>query len=312
MAVVINPYNSLPGLLQAREAFNEVAANSEGGETDIYASFGTLIEKHGLHGEIGIGLLHRHSKLNENEIMVEVNNISFPWPDTHISHIEEATKGKVLADGWRISQDSEVLLPYEYAFHDCHSTTLKSDLSSPELEPFVSEFIKMAKSYRLENFICLRRTPTPGSEVGLEMTIGNVNAVFLAEQLPAGNELIDKSIQTAWYFDGSGRQETQFKRACFTMIPDGRHEKAPDDATTGIVGTNPSIYSRACFTMIPDGRHEKAPDDATADSAGTNTSNYCKTCHVIPPTPGSIDFNSELAKSSDICTYGRSSLFSPR
>ena len=259
---------------------------------DLYASFGGLLEKYGLNGEIGIGLLHRHSKLNENEIMVEVNNVSFPWPDTYVSHIEESTKGKVLADGWQISQDSEVLLPYEYAFHDFRSTVSDLNLSSPDMKAFVSEFIKMAKSYRLERFICLRRTPGPGSEVGLEMTIGHVNTVFTADQLPPGNALMDKSIQTAWYFDRKGREEAQYSRACFTMIPDGRHEKVnPDDDTVDSAGAKKSQYSRACFTMIPDGRHEKVnPDDSI--NAIEEKSELVKSCGMwpgLPPEHGSAN-----------------------
>ena len=79
MSMALDPYsvdvfNTLPDLQSA-----QADLLAHGGKEMVYRHFKPLIKKYMLQENIGIGLLHRHFELNDDEKLVEFNSISMPW-----------------------------------------------------------------------------------------------------------------------------------------------------------------------------------------------------------------------------------------
>ena len=183
MALVSNPYNTLPSLRVAHDAFHSVADNPKDESGDLYRSLAGLLHKYGLTDDIGIGLLHRHFTLTDDEIVVEFNNISIPVEANRVKFIEAVTKGRIMADGWRISKDGECLEPYEYVFVEKTTEYRDLDFSSSNLRGFTTAFIAKSHHFGVESVICLRRSPPRGSEQALEITEGRANICFTPDQV---------------------------------------------------------------------------------------------------------------------------------
>lgn len=80
-----NAFNSLPDLHHAQDNFV-----SNRGPDIVATLLRPLIVKHQLEARLGVGLLHRHFDLLDEEMLVEFNNISTPWKHQQGQVIAEA------------------------------------------------------------------------------------------------------------------------------------------------------------------------------------------------------------------------------
>ena len=278
MVLVANPYNSLPSLKLAHDTFHAVADKAEEGSDDLYGAFARLLIEHNIEDKVGIGLLHRHNHLCGDEIMLEINNVSTPVTGGFADELAKMTSSRIQADGWRISKDQELLEPYEFCLVPVGSSDEEViDLSA--LTTFAKSFIETALKFRVDSVICLHRVPPQGLEKTVEISSGKFNLTVPAAQLSSSaNEsgAIDKSIQTAWYFQrDNGKDDNAIERKCHPNCG-GWHCKLKPDTVNANVNTPPGakcwkrhpVYERWCFDVriCSDKWHLNIPDEDGADT----------------------------------------------
>lgn len=174
MAEILHPYNvhhfnNMPYLAEAEEAFT-----TNNGPDFVEHVFRPLLMKHKLETKLGLGLLHRHFKLDEPERLVEINNVSTPWAEGAF------VKANTAPSGWLIRGGK--LMPYEFHFSpaDDHATF---DIKSAQ--PFIDEFLLAAKTAGVEDIVALRLFPGQGYRGCLEVTQDRANINLVPGQVCA-------------------------------------------------------------------------------------------------------------------------------
>lgn len=155
-------FNSTPNLNGSREA-----SSTKNGSRFVNETFRNLVERHNLESVFGIGLLHRHFDLKNDEKLVEFNNISTPW---HHQEGDVYTGGKIIPNAWLINDGK--LMPYEFYFSPL-GRNKKIDLAA--VNNFLKEFIENAVAAKLDRTIALRAFPGVGYTGALEVTEGRAN-----------------------------------------------------------------------------------------------------------------------------------------
>lgn len=159
-------------------------------------------EKYKLEKVVGVGLLHRHFDLYDNEMLVEFNDISTPWltAECNISSISSSAGGSVVPNGFYVSRG--ILVPYEFAFIPM-SREREIDLDAPILLEFAGKFIRLIQDHGLENIVALRVLQNPDVDGLLEMTKGRTNINLKPGQY--SQELYLKATIAQWYFSAEGK-----------------------------------------------------------------------------------------------------------
>lgn len=196
-------YNALPSLHDVKALFD-----LKGGESLIHAIFEPLIREYKLEKIVGVGLLHRHFDLYDNEMLVEFNDISTPWLATecNTSSTSSSAGGSVVPNGFYVSRGN--LVPYEFAFIPM-SREREIDLDAPILLEFAGKFVRRIQDHGLENVVALRVLQNPDVDGLLEMTKGRANINLKTGQY--SQELYSKASIAQWYFGAEGKT---FRCAC--------------------------------------------------------------------------------------------------
>jgi hypothetical protein len=173
MADILQPYsvadfNKIPDLHGASQAFLD-----RDGEKFVRDVFGPLVIKHELQNNLGIGILHRHFALKEEEKLVEYKSTSVPFD--RLASDGSFFGGKILPMAWQLNDGK--LMPYEFFFAPLETGKL-FDLTGDKIVAFLDEFVKAAKSFHLDRVVALRLFPYPGYEGGLELSQGRANIVL--------------------------------------------------------------------------------------------------------------------------------------
>jgi hypothetical protein len=163
-------YNSIPDLHDARDSFT-----AKGGADSVNSVFKPLILKHQLEAVLGVGLLHRHFDLRDNEKLVEFNNISIPWRH---QQGDDHTGGKLLPSAWLIKEGR--LIPYEFYFSPLG---LDNGVDLTKFALFLCEFIESVKALELDKTMALRVFPQVNFTGALEITEGRANINLTPDQV---------------------------------------------------------------------------------------------------------------------------------
>ena len=174
MAEVLQPYsvqifNSIPDIHDARDAFT-----AKDGRAFVDTVFIPLVLKYGLEEKVGLGLLHRHFALGNGEKLVELNNISTAW-DVEDDETSSPVGGQILPTAFLI-QDGR-FMPYEFCFTPINrQPTFKSvDLTDPNIQSFLEEFVRAVKDAGLDGYVSLRVSPEGNFDKTLEVTQSKSN-----------------------------------------------------------------------------------------------------------------------------------------
>lgn len=154
-----------------------------------------LLKKHGMNETFGIGLLHRHFDIDDNQILVEFNNITLPWKTAMIAPEEDGST--ISATSWKLipqSDDKFAWMPYEFKWEpavkpeaalESASTSVPIDLNLEKYKTFLEEFSAALRKEGLEKVLGLRVWPGQGFRGGLERTEGKANIFLNPDQVTA-------------------------------------------------------------------------------------------------------------------------------
>ncbi|KAL9931661.1 hypothetical protein V8E36_009447 [Tilletia maclaganii] len=133
-------FNSLPSVDMADCRFQ--AAGGLGG---IYAQLAALATKHAASAHFGLHLLHRHSDLESDEVMIAFGRTSLP---VKRGDIDPAQAGNVYPVSWGIEPSLGTMVPLEFAFAEAgHERGRELDLD------FANDVAALIKSYGLQTLL---------------------------------------------------------------------------------------------------------------------------------------------------------------
>ncbi|CAD6974459.1 unnamed protein product [Tilletia controversa] len=155
-------------------------------------------------------LLHRHSGLDQDEIMLAYGPTTVPVKKSELS---EASKNNIYAAIWGIRPGSDELIPLEFGFADAAAEKL------PELDQqLAQDFAHVLYELGLEHVLGLALIK-PGQDLGLETTHGRANIVLPAKYLAKSDNLVD----VCWPLTTLGEKRvTKCIQTCRTT-PNGHH-----------------------------------------------------------------------------------------
>ena len=193
-------HETIPSIRAAIQTLNRRFA-----QTFITETLGPLIRKHDVQESFGVGLVHRHFDIKEDEILVEFNNISSAWsvspPDATeaVSDDKSSTEpkpgypppatrevvgvsdigDKLYPVAWKIvttSSGADKWMPYEFAWRPQSQTPAHIvDITSPKYASFLTEYTAALKSKGMHDILGLRAWPGNDFKGTIEITVGKLN-----------------------------------------------------------------------------------------------------------------------------------------
>ncbi|KAE8211072.1 hypothetical protein CF327_g5146 [Tilletia walkeri] len=178
-------FSGLPSIEDAATQFEAF-----GGLARIEAALGTVARKHPAAAfGCGLQLLHRHSDLDPDEIMVGFGSTTMP---VKRSELAQSSLCKLRPTIWGLRPGSQIdFVPLEFAMFDDASTT------KVELDPeFARDVAKVLVDFELEQTLGLAILPEAGEAfvVNLEATYGRANVVVPANLFAEQQD----SIEALW------------------------------------------------------------------------------------------------------------------
>jgi hypothetical protein len=189
---VLQPYssstfNTLPSLHDADAEFKE--RNAAAIMNSVLAG---IFTKYNVDGHLGVQLLHRHFRLDNDERLVDAGGASVPWS----SEGSEALDSRILPVSWAFEGDT--YYPYEFKF-----VPPTQELHEPVIpEPFLVEFSEVLKAHNLQDVLGIRALkPGYAKKAEMEITKGRSNITFDYDSDAAED---DNAIEASWAFSGDG------------------------------------------------------------------------------------------------------------
>ncbi|KAE8208501.1 hypothetical protein CF335_g375 [Tilletia laevis] len=200
-------FESLPSVGRAAASFKE-----SGGLHKIETALAAVAQKHPSAVNYGVQLLHRHSGLDQDEIMLAYGPTTVPVKKSELS---EASQDNIYATIWGIRPGSNELIPLEFAFADDAAEKL------PELDQqLAQDFAYALYQLGLEHTLGLALVK-PGQDLGLETTHGRANIVLPAKYLAKSGNLVD----VCWPLTTLGPEFTKkCSQSCWTNVSGGHSE----------------------------------------------------------------------------------------
>ncbi|GAM86189.1 hypothetical protein ANO11243_042010 [Dothideomycetidae sp. 11243] len=214
MALAHKPqvYAGLPSLHDAVGRFDAGT-----GQQVLENAIRSLFERNPhMAAKFGVGLLHRHFDMADDEILVEHGSTSVPW--NMPSNPDDYMGGRILPRSWCFSPENNGLEPYEYEFRAHGEPGMPID---PLVHPdFVHELQDILDAHGLTSTLGLMSVPPDyitGAGIGsvfCEKTFGRANVVFNVRR----ETLKDKRNRTSiWVFgrsEGSGQDALLCLEGC--------------------------------------------------------------------------------------------------
>ncbi|KAK0542691.1 hypothetical protein OC845_006495 [Tilletia horrida] len=215
MASVLDSYSvqlrsSLPDLDHAEQRFKRA-----GGLTKIQAALAEVAKQHPSSDRFGLHLLHRHSDLEDDEIMVESGPATQPY---HLADLSPAAISGLRASVWGLSQDTKKFTPLQFAFGEEDSGKGMDDLDAALAEAVADVLVQ----HGLEHVFGLAATE-PGQEMMLETTHGRAEILIPARQLAKGRT----ATEVLWPLSGlePGDGTAECRQACMKDYSGGAHSR---------------------------------------------------------------------------------------
>jgi hypothetical protein len=225
-AIVLQPYsssvfNTLPSLHDADAEFKE--RNSAA----IVNSFlGGIFTKYNVNDLLGVQLLHRHFRLDNDERLVDVGGASVPWSNDG----SEVLDSRILPVSWAFEGDA--YHPYEFRF-----VPPTQELHEPVVtEPFLFEFNEALKAHNLQGILGIRSLkPSHAKKPEMEITKGRSNITFDYDSDAAED---DNAIEASWAYSGAGIYATASfcTSYCSSRSDYGAHNKYHNVSARSVIG----------------------------------------------------------------------------
>ncbi|KAL9938511.1 hypothetical protein V8E36_002230 [Tilletia maclaganii] len=208
-------FSSLPSVRAAGADFK--AAGGLG--PSLQADIALIIAKHPeVASRYGLQLLHRHSDIDDDEVMLAHYNTTIPVKRREISDV---ALGHIRPAIWGLAPGTNVFVPLEYAF-----TEDEEELST-QLDPaFAKDFSALLRAHNLERILGLafiRKDIT----MGVETTFDRANVIMPADVYAEVKNAIQVLWQLALMPSGSADQPHSLavycRQVCFVRGSDGEH-----------------------------------------------------------------------------------------
>lgn len=201
-------YNIYNDLWSVEESNKEVNRNNYDDKAEFLKKSARLLAKYDLIDKLGIRLLHKHSKVEINERMIESERNVHQEKALVTEPIKDSANKKAIPSVWTIMDNN--FFPLEYTT-DPLASQIFSDLEMPE--SFLKEYQDQVNSSPIGKYLGLSIVRRGFFETGndedfpLEYTDeeNRSNVIFLRHQ-----KEVDKAIETAWAF----RRDIDVKLAC--------------------------------------------------------------------------------------------------
>ncbi|KAI0964736.1 hypothetical protein F4678DRAFT_455112 [Xylaria arbuscula] len=166
MAVHLRPYtaavfNATPLLPDALQRHQKAAGNDW-----VYDVFGSLFRKHGVEKIFGIGLLHHHFPLEDDEYLTEVRGTSTAW---------KSRRG-MRPHVWALGAEDGILTPLEFTMdNDDKISPTYPDWESDQAQQFLQELARLILNLKIDGVYGLVQYPGDDFPGCVEMTVGRAN-----------------------------------------------------------------------------------------------------------------------------------------
>jgi hypothetical protein len=214
-------FNTLPSLHDADAEFKERNAVAI-----MKSALAGIFTKYNVEGLLGVQLLHRHFRLENDERLVDAGGASVPWSNEG----SEALDSRILPVSWAFEGDA--YHPYEFKF-----VPPTQELNEPVVpEPFLVEFNDALKAHDLQGVLGIRSLkPGSGNKPEMEITNGRTNITFDYDSDAAED---DNAIEASWAFRGDGilTTATFCTSYCSGRSDYGGHSKYHNVSVSSVVG----------------------------------------------------------------------------
>jgi hypothetical protein len=122
---------------------------------------------------LGIGLLHHHFPLEDNEYLTEVRGTSTTWKS------QAGTRLSV----WSFDAKEKSLKPLEFAMDDDHGSVAYPDWESVQMQKFLMELSDLILFLGVNGIYGLVRYPGDDFPGRVEMTMGRANVNLTPTQV---------------------------------------------------------------------------------------------------------------------------------
>ena len=143
-----------------------------------------IFKKHRVEEVFGIGLVHRHFDIEEDEKLVEFNNISTPWAVDVGLHelVGKKTDSLIYETSWMLDTDNK-WMAYEFSFSPVGGQdSYIVNIGDPKHYDFLVEYTQALKAAGWGDLLGLRAWPGPGFSGVFEFTQGKANINLIPEQ----------------------------------------------------------------------------------------------------------------------------------
>ena len=153
------------------------------GKKFVEETLAPLVKRHGLEGDFGVCLIHRHFDIDPNEKLVEFNNITLPLTiNVGLNEFAGKEDHLIYDTAWMLDSNGK-WMAYEYSF----SLTRGKDsyivnIQDVKYRDFLVEFTAAVTAGGWETILGLRAWPGPGFQGVLEITQGKANYNLAPQQ----------------------------------------------------------------------------------------------------------------------------------
>ncbi|KAK8038424.1 hypothetical protein PG994_015191 [Apiospora phragmitis] len=173
MATYLAPYsaaffNATPSLPDALQKHLEA-----GGNERVHQDFETLFQEHGVEKILGLGLMHHHFALEDDEYLTDVRGTSTAWKSC------TGTRPSV----WGFDANEKRLTPLEFAMDDDNDSVAYPDWQSPQMRDFLEKLSGLILQLGVNDTYGLVRYPGDNFPGRVEMTVGRANVNLTPAQV---------------------------------------------------------------------------------------------------------------------------------
>ena len=170
------------------------------GQKFVHDILAPIFKKHKVEEVFGVGLVHRHFDIEEDEKLVEFNMVATPWAvDVGPHHLQgKKTDSLIYELSWMLNADGK-WMAFEFSFSPGQGKRpYIVNIRESKYYDFLVEFTQALQTHNQGNLFGLRAWPGPGFGGVFEFTQGKANINLIPEE--ASFEEGVKYQETQWFW----------------------------------------------------------------------------------------------------------------
>lgn len=163
-------FNSIPYLFEQYDAFQ-----ISGAQRVMDSELKELFTRYGVTDHLGVGLMHRHFDIHDDEVMVESNGVSLPWKIPDLATMQDED-GVLIPSTWAVRHHRFMPTEYVFASHFQSTKQIPTVLSSEVSPQFFEDFMFTLRQHKLEHILGICLLPS-AMEHRIEITREKANII---------------------------------------------------------------------------------------------------------------------------------------